>query len=168
MSAAPLIGVTACARQGERHVFHSVATQYIEAVVSGVGGMPLIVPALGARTDFDSLVARLDGLLLTGSPSNVEPHRYGAELREGTLHDPARDETTLPLIRRALADGLPLLALCRGHQELNVALGGTCTSTCKSCLASATIARARCLRTRSATAWRMPSIWCRAGSSLAS
>jgi putative glutamine amidotransferase len=125
MTGAPLIGVTACARQGERHVFHSVATQYIDAVVSGVGGMPLIVPALGARTDFDSLVARLDGLLLTGSPSNVEPHHYGADSREGTLHDPARDETTLPLIRRALADGLPLLALCRGHQELNVALGGS-------------------------------------------
>jgi putative glutamine amidotransferase len=125
MSAAPLIGVTACARQGDRHVFHSVATQYIDAVVEGVGGLPLIVPALGGKSDLDALVAQLDGLLLTGSPSNVEPHHYGAASREGTLHDPARDATTLPLIRHALDAGLPLLAICRGHQELNVALGGT-------------------------------------------
>ncbi len=125
MSAAPLIGVTACARQGDRHVFHSVAAQYIDAVVDGVGGLPMIVPALGAKSDIEALVARLDGLLLTGSRSNVEPRHYGAASREGTLHDPARDATTLPLIRRALAAGLPLLAICRGHQELNVALGGT-------------------------------------------
>jgi putative glutamine amidotransferase len=122
---APLIGVTACARQGDRHVFHSVATQYVDAVVNGAGGLPIIVPALGEKSDFESLVARLDGLLLTGSPSNVEPHHYGAATREGTLHDPARDATTLPLIRHAIAAGLPLLAICRGHQELNVALGGT-------------------------------------------
>lgn len=125
-SAAPLIGVTACARQGDRHVFHSVATQYVDAVVTGSGGLPLIVPALGSKSDVATLVARLDGLLLTGSPSNVEPHHYdGTPSRDGTLHDPARDATTLPLIRRSIEAGLPLLAICRGHQELNVALGGT-------------------------------------------
>jgi putative glutamine amidotransferase len=124
--AAPLIGVSACARAGERHVFHSVAAQYVEAVVNGVGGVPVIVPALGERTDIAALISRLDGLLLTGSPSNVEPHRYGGTAsREGTLHDPARDATTLPLIRAALDAGMPLLAICRGNQELNVALGGT-------------------------------------------
>jgi putative glutamine amidotransferase len=122
---APLIGISACARAGERHVFHSVATQYVDAVVHGAGGIPLIVPALGERTDIPALLAALDGLLLTGSPSNVEPHLYGQTSRPGTLHDPARDATTLPLIRAALSAGLPLLALCRGHQELNVALGGT-------------------------------------------
>lgn len=126
MSMAPLIGVTACMRPGERHRFHGVATQYVDAVVTGAGGMPLIVPALGERTDFAALIAQLDGLLLTGSPSNVEPHHYGSgESRAGTLHDKARDATTLPLIRLAVEAGLPLLAICRGHQELNVALGGT-------------------------------------------
>lgn len=126
MSMAPLIGVTACLRTGERHRFHSVATQYVDAVVNGAGGVPLVVPALGEQTDFAALLARLDGLLLTGSPSNVEPHHYGGgESRAGTLHDPARDATTLPLIRLAVEIGLPLLAICRGHQELNVALGGT-------------------------------------------
>jgi putative glutamine amidotransferase len=126
VSSAPLIGVSACARQGERHVFHSVATQYIDAVVSGAGGMPLIVPALGARTDFDALVARLDGLLLTGSPSNVEPHRYAGPASEpDTLHDPHRDATTLALIPHAIAAGVPLFAVCRGFQEMNVAFGGS-------------------------------------------
>jgi putative glutamine amidotransferase len=124
--AAPLIGVTACARMGERHVFHSVATQYVEAVVNGTGGVPVILPALGARTDVAALLDRLDGLLLTGSPSNVEPRHYGGEAaRDGTLHDAARDATTLPLIRAALDAGMPLFAICRGTQELNVALGGT-------------------------------------------
>jgi putative glutamine amidotransferase len=126
VSVAPLIGVSACARKGERHVFHSVAAQYVHAVVDGAQGVPLIIPALGADTDIDVLVATLDGIMLTGSPSNVEPHHYGGEKsREGTLHDAARDDTTLPLIRAAIATGVPLLAICRGHQELNVALGGT-------------------------------------------
>ena len=122
----PLIGVSACMRPIDRHVFHAVAEQYIRAVTQGVGGMPLIVPALGSDFDPHDLVARLDGLFLTGSPSNVEPRRYaGPPSRAGTLHDPKRDETTLPLIRAALAAGLPVLAVCRGNQELNVALGGT-------------------------------------------
>lgn len=126
MTVRPLIGVTACARAGERHVFHSVATQYVRAVVDGVGGVPLIIPALGADTDIAALIEVLDGVLLTGSPSNVEPHRYGGPAsRAGTLHDPARDETTLPLIRAAIENAVPLFAICRGHQELNVALGGT-------------------------------------------
>lgn len=124
--AAPLIGVTACARAGERHVFHSVAAQYVRAVTDGAAGIPLIIPALGPGTDVAALIETFDGILLTGSPSNVEPHRYGGPpSRDGTLHDAARDETTLPLIRAAIDHGVPLLALCRGHQELNVALGGT-------------------------------------------
>src|SRR3546814_13853893 len=76
------------------------------------------------------MVDRLDGLFLTGSPSNVEPNRYGGTpSREGTAHDPFRDATTLPLIRAAVAGGLPLFAVCRGIQELNVALGGTLHQT---------------------------------------
>jgi putative glutamine amidotransferase len=73
-----------------------------------------------------AVLDRLDGLLLSGSPSNVEPGRYGvAHDATPGKHDPARDATTLPLIHAALARGLPLLAICRGMQELNVALGGT-------------------------------------------
>ena len=74
----------------------------------------------------DRLLDSLDGILLSGSPSNVEPHHYGgADSRPGTAHDPARDATTLPLIRHSIARGVPLFAICRGLQEVNVALGGT-------------------------------------------
>src|SRR5262249_60278814 len=67
-----------------------------------------------------------DGVLRPGSPSNVEPHHYGGnESRPGTAHDAARDATTLPLIRHTIDHGVPLIAICRGLQEVNVALGGT-------------------------------------------
>src|SRR5262249_36907227 len=90
------------------------------------GGLPWLVPALGSALDIRDLVERLDGLVLTGSRSNVEPHHYGRTLeRAESPDDPARDATTLPLIREALDQGLPLLAICRGLQELNVGLGGT-------------------------------------------
>ncbi|MGQ0664782.1 MAG: gamma-glutamyl-gamma-aminobutyrate hydrolase family protein [Pseudomonadota bacterium] len=122
----PLIGVSACLKPIGDINQHAVAEQYVRAASEGAGGVPVIVPALGAASEIDELVGRLDGLLLTGSRSNVEPHHYdGPPARQGTLSDPARDSTTLPLIRAAIAAGLPLMALCRGHQELNVALGGT-------------------------------------------
>ncbi|MBI3707589.1 MAG: gamma-glutamyl-gamma-aminobutyrate hydrolase family protein [Proteobacteria bacterium] len=123
---APLIGIPACVEADGKLAYHWVAEQYIRAVTDGAGGVPVLLPAIGAPADITNLVARLDGLLLSGSASNVEPQHYaGPPSRPGTRHDPARDATTLPLIRAALADGLPLIALCRGHQELNVALGGT-------------------------------------------
>src|SRR5690606_1238470 len=76
--------------------------------------------------DFDELLETLDGILLTGSPSNVEPHRYAGPASEpDTLHDPHRDATTLPLIPRVVEAGMPLFAICRGFQEMNVAFGGT-------------------------------------------
>ncbi|HEX8375326.1 MAG TPA: gamma-glutamyl-gamma-aminobutyrate hydrolase family protein [Geminicoccaceae bacterium] len=122
----PLVGVTSCLKPRDGMHFHSVGNKYVEAVVAGASCLPVLVPALGERLDPDRLLDRLDGLLVTGSPSNVCPTRYGGPApREGNLADPARDATTLPLIRRAVARGVPLLAICRGLQELNVALGGT-------------------------------------------
>lgn len=103
-----------------------VGEKYISAIVDGAGAIPVLVPSLGGQLDLDAVLGTLDGLFLTGSPSNVEPKHYeGSPSRPGTLHDPERDSTTLPLIERALAAGLPLFAVCRGFQELNVALGGT-------------------------------------------
>jgi putative glutamine amidotransferase len=85
-----------------------------------------LIPAVGSRVDIRGLLDRLDGLLLTGSPSNVHPSQYGCEpSHPEILHDPERDATTLPLIREAVRRDLPVLAICRGIQELNVALGGT-------------------------------------------
>lgn len=122
----PLIGVTACFKPRDDIHFHSVGEKYVDAVVVGAGGLPVLIPAIGDRLDPAQLLARLDGLLVTGSPSNVDPARYGGPPpRPDNLADPARDATTLPLIRLAIARGVPLLAICRGLQELNVAYGGT-------------------------------------------
>jgi putative glutamine amidotransferase len=86
----------------------------------------VLVPANGDGADTETLLNRLDGLILTGSRSNVQPTLYGGPPHpEGTPEDAMRDAVTLPLIRAAIAAGVPLLAICRGLQELNVALGGS-------------------------------------------
>jgi len=123
---APLIGVTACVNAIGDQSYHVTGEKYLTAVVVGAGGVPVSLPALERTADIPALLGRLDGLLVTGSPSNVEPARYGGPpSAPGTRHDPARDATTLPLIRAALDGEVPLFAICRGLQELNVALGGT-------------------------------------------
>jgi putative glutamine amidotransferase len=122
----PLIGIPADRRLCGKHYFHMVGEKYIEAVADGAGALPVLVPALGRELDLAALLQVCDGLLLTGSASNVEPHHYGGPASApGTLHDPDRDATTLPLIPQAVAAGLPVLAICRGYQEMNVAYGGT-------------------------------------------
>ena len=122
----PIIGISSCVRTLHERLFHTVADRYPNAVIEAAGCLPLVIPAVGPKTDLSALLDALDGLLLTGSPSNVEPAHYGGHpSHEGTLHDPLRDATTLPLIREAVRRDLPVLAICRGIQELNVALGGT-------------------------------------------
>jgi putative glutamine amidotransferase len=109
-----------------RHPFHAVGEKYARAVLDAADGLPLLIPALAEELRLDELITRLDGLVFTGSPSNVEPHHYeGAPSHPGTLHDPARDATTLPLIRKAVRAGVPVLGICRGFQEINVAFGGS-------------------------------------------
>jgi putative glutamine amidotransferase len=122
----PVIGIPADRRTLGAHPFHVVGEKYITAVLRQAQTLPLIIPSLGDELGLTDLIDALDGLVFTGSPSNVEPHRYGGEAsRPGTLHDPARDATTLELIPRAIAAGVPVLGLCRGFQEMNVAFGGT-------------------------------------------
>ena len=122
----PFIGIPCCFRSTDERSFHAVNERYPNAVVEAAGCLPLLIPAIGPKLDPGALLDRLDGLLITGSPSNVEPWQYGGPpSREGTLHDPDRDATTLPMIREAVRRGLPVLAICRGIQELNVALGGS-------------------------------------------
>ena len=127
----PVIGIVADVKQVGPHPFHAVGEKYINAVAHGAGAVPVLLPATAAGEDLEAIAVPLemldlvDGLFLPGSASNVEPRHYAAAEPLPMLHDPQRDATTLPLIRAALERGLPLLAVCRGHQELNVALGGS-------------------------------------------
>lgn len=122
--ALPLVGMPACSQQVGIHPSQAVGEKYINAAVQGAGVAPLLIPALGEQTL--QFLPGLDGLLLTGSYSNVEPHHYGAEpeIADDTS-DPKRDATTLALIRAAVEQQIPVLGICRGFQEINVALGGT-------------------------------------------
>jgi putative glutamine amidotransferase len=105
---------------------HAASNTYIRATDLVVGGVPVLVPANGGNACIQTLLSRLDGIILTGSRSNVQPSLYdGPAHAEGTPEDEARDGVTLPLIRAAVAAGVPVLAICRGLQEMNVALGGT-------------------------------------------
>jgi putative glutamine amidotransferase len=124
----PMIGISCCTKQFG--VFgmpnHAASDTYVRATDEVIGAVPVLLPANGPAADIETLLDRLDGIILTGSRSNVQPTLYdGPPHAEGTPEDPNRDGITLPLIRAAVARGVPLLAICRGFQELNVALGGS-------------------------------------------
>lgn len=122
----PLIGVTADRKIIGQHAYHAASEKYLTALTDVAAATPVIIPALADRLALDALLDSLDGLLFTGSHSNVEPRHYdGPASAPGTAHDPARDALTLALIPAALRRGIPLLAICRGFQEFNVALGGS-------------------------------------------
>ena len=121
----PIVGIPACARlvvNGQLR--HDAPARYAGAVLGGAGAVPIMIPPMGEASL--AVLDRLDGLLVPGSPSNVHPSHYdGGDSMTPDQHDLERDATTLRLIPEALARGMPLLAICRGIQELNVALGGT-------------------------------------------
>ena len=118
-----------------RVTYHCVSEKYLYAVAKGAHAAPVVIPARVVAShagqpdyvpDLGEWLSELDGVLFTGSPSMVEPCNYGCSVeREDTLLDRQRDSISLPLIRAAIEQGIPLLAICRGFQELNVALGGT-------------------------------------------
>ncbi|HEY1392651.1 MAG TPA: gamma-glutamyl-gamma-aminobutyrate hydrolase family protein, partial [Methylibium sp.] len=120
----PVVLVPACNVMRGDHPSHVVGQKYIDAVRLA-GCLPLVVPQAEA-SEVDELLDAADGVLLTGSPSNVHPSHFGEAVRDASLPlDPARDGWVLPLIPRALERGIPLFAICRGAQEVNVALGGS-------------------------------------------
>jgi putative glutamine amidotransferase len=119
------VGIVCDRRVSGGMAVHQANDEYILAVRDGVGALPLLIPSTDAPLDIDDVLGTVDGLLFTGAPSNVAPSHYGATARPGTELDEVRDATTLPLLRAAIARDMPLLAICRGFQELNVALGGS-------------------------------------------
>jgi len=122
----PLIGVISDRRRLVAHAFHMVGEKYLQALADGADAYPVALPSLAEGFDVVDILDRLDGLFLTGSPSNVEPRHYlGEPSRSGTWHDPERDVAALALIPAAIRAGMPLFAVCRGYQEMNVAFGGT-------------------------------------------
>lgn len=122
----PIIGIPADVKQLGDHPFHVVGAKYIDAIVNVAGCTPILLPAIGSRQEIEAILNLIDGLFLTGSVSNVAPKRYGKSLvNPATLLDQDRDATTFPMIEATLEAGIPLLGVCRGFQELNVAMGGT-------------------------------------------
>ena len=124
----PFVGISCCTKLFGTFGMpnHAASDTYVRATAEVVDAVPVLLPASGSACDIQTVLARLDGLILTGSRSNVQPSLYdGPPHAEGTPEDPARDSVTLPLIRAAIRNGTPLLAICRGMQELNVALGGS-------------------------------------------
>lgn len=119
-----VVGIPACAKTFEERLVYSTNPRVADVLLNAVGALPIAIQPVGEVQI--GVLDRIDGLLVPGSPSNVHPSHYGiGESLTPDRHDPARDATTLPLIRAAVARGLPVLAICRGIQELNVALGGT-------------------------------------------
>ena len=122
----PIIGIPCDIKMMGPHPFHSVGEKYIKAVAEGSDCLPFLIPVMPTPMDLDEIFEAVDGIFLSGSWSNVHPTEYdGDPSREGTLHDPQRDALTLELIRQCVTRAVPLFAVCRGFQEMNVAYGGT-------------------------------------------
>lgn len=126
MRSRPIVAVSACVKVIDGFNYYCVGEKYVDNLAVAAEVMPMMLPPLGAALDAHDVMEMCDGLFLTGSVSNVEPRHYaGPPSAPGTLHDPRRDATTLPLIRWAVEMGVPVFAICRGFQEMNVALGGS-------------------------------------------
>ncbi len=122
----PVVLLPADSKQLGDHPFHVAGHKYVHAVVQAAHALPLIVPALGNDSDIAALLEVADGILLPGAVSNVHPSHFDQAVRDPSLPlDPARDGLTLRLIRAAVAAGIPVLGICRGFQEINVAFGGS-------------------------------------------
>ena len=119
----PLLGIVSCTREFEDETIHRVIDRYLRAPARWSGVDVVLIPALGLLADQRNLAARIDGLLLTGSTSNLEAWRYGANGDHGPF-DPDRDTTALTLAGATIDAGKPVFGICRGFQELNVVFGG--------------------------------------------
>jgi putative glutamine amidotransferase len=122
----PVLGVISCNRGVDHQDAQVVMTRYLNSAVAYADAAALLVPAMPGLMRAQEVAPRLDGLLLTGTPSNLDPKRYGELIDDAPgPFDPDRDEMTARLIEAMLDIGKPVFGICRGFQELNVAFGGT-------------------------------------------
>ena len=122
----PLVWLPACHRHldlSDPGGYTVLADRYAAAVCE-LGMQPVLFPMAGAP-QVPELIEFVDGVLLTGSPSNVDASHFGASALETDLLDPRRDALTMALVPQAIRTGTPLFGVCRGLQEMNVALGGS-------------------------------------------
>ena len=120
----PVLGVICCNRMVGSEPAQAVIERYLRAAMVYADVAALLVPSLPDLMTAAEIAPRLDGILLTGSPSNVEPARYGDSEGEGPF-DAGRDDAALALIEAMIERRRPVFGVCRGFQEINVALGGT-------------------------------------------
>ncbi|WDR06898.1 gamma-glutamyl-gamma-aminobutyrate hydrolase family protein [Devosia rhodophyticola] len=123
----PIIGVIACTRSIEGEPAQTVKLRYLEGVAHLADAIPLIIPSNQPQENATSIVERLDAVLLTGSNSNIDPTHYGSPVPGQVPIDKERDSYSIALIKAAMAAGKPVFGICRGLQEINVAMGGTLT-----------------------------------------
>lgn len=122
----PIVGVPTCRQEIGGLDYDCTQHKYIAALYKSAKVLPFQIPLFGDRIEIDTILENVDGIMLTGSHSNIHPRHY-----ENTFHQPdfkldeERDDTVLRLIKPAIEQGIPLLAICRGFQELNVAYGGS-------------------------------------------
>lgn len=121
----PIVGVIACTRMMDGEPVQRVFHRYLEGVSHHADAIALMVPNFQPAETATAIVDRLDGILLTGSTTNIEPKRYGSTAPGAAPFDPSRDGFATALIHAAIAAGKPLFGICRGLQEINVALGGS-------------------------------------------